>query len=74
MDGSAEDTPSRKEAGPRRHPGCPRPSEVSTGAIDGFVAIPLSQLKAGSAELDPCKLLVVHYKRGYRKARPTAVN
>ena len=49
------------------------PSEVSAGAIEGSVRIPLSQVKARSRELDPSKLLVVHCKSGYRSSIATSL-
>jgi hydroxyacylglutathione hydrolase len=49
------------------------PSEVSAGAIEDSVRIPLSQLKARSAELDRGKLLVVHCKGGYRSSIATSL-
>ncbi len=44
------------------------PGEVSLGAIDNSIRIPLGQLLARTGELDPGKLIVVHCKGGYRSA------
>jgi glyoxylase-like metal-dependent hydrolase (beta-lactamase superfamily II)/rhodanese-related sulfurtransferase len=44
------------------------PSEREGGAIEGSISIPLGQLSARMAELDPDKLLVTHCKGGYRSA------
>ncbi len=49
------------------------PSEVSTGAIDDSIRIPLSQVKARATELDPSKLLVVHCKGGFRSSIATSL-
>lgn len=44
------------------------PSEREGGAIEGSISIPLGQLTARMAELDPNKLVVTHCKGGYRSA------
>ena len=49
------------------------PGEVSAGAIDGSVRIPLGQLQSRLDELDRRKLLVVHCKSGYRSSIATSV-
>jgi glyoxylase-like metal-dependent hydrolase (beta-lactamase superfamily II)/rhodanese-related sulfurtransferase len=49
------------------------PGEVSAGAIEGSVRIPLGQLQSRVGELDPSKLLVVHCKSGYRSSIATSL-
>jgi glyoxylase-like metal-dependent hydrolase (beta-lactamase superfamily II)/rhodanese-related sulfurtransferase len=49
------------------------PGELSGGAIEKSVSIPLGELKARTAELDREKLLVVHCKGGYRSSIATSV-
>ncbi len=44
------------------------PHEWESGAIDGSRNIPLGQLAARAAELDPAKIIVVHCKGGYRSS------
>jgi len=45
-----------------------RPAEWNQGRIPGSVVLPLDQLRAGLASLDPAKLTAVHCKSGYRSA------
>jgi rhodanese-related sulfurtransferase len=49
------------------------PGEVSAGAIEGSVRIPLGELQSRVGELDRRKLLVVHCKSGYRSSIATSV-
>jgi glyoxylase-like metal-dependent hydrolase (beta-lactamase superfamily II)/rhodanese-related sulfurtransferase len=49
------------------------PGEVSGGAIEGSVRIPLGQLQSRLGELDRGKLLVVHCKSGYRSSIATSL-
>jgi glyoxylase-like metal-dependent hydrolase (beta-lactamase superfamily II)/rhodanese-related sulfurtransferase len=49
------------------------PGEVSGGAIEGSVRIPLGKLKGRVEELDRGKLLVVHCKGGYRSSIATSL-
>ena len=42
--------------------------ELSAGAVDNSVRIPLGELQSRTGELDREKLLVVHCKGGYRSA------
>ena len=42
--------------------------ELSSGAIEELLSIPLGKLKSRTAELDREKLLVVHGKSGYRSS------
>ncbi len=49
------------------------PAEVSAGAIEDSVRIPLGELAKRTAELDPGKLLVVHCKSGYRSSIATSL-
>jgi len=49
------------------------PAEVSAGAIENSVGIPLGQVTARIAELDRSKLLVVHCKGGYRSSVATSL-
>ena len=49
------------------------PHEWENGAIDGSRNIPLGQLAARAAELDPSKLNVVHCKGGYRSSIATSL-
>jgi glyoxylase-like metal-dependent hydrolase (beta-lactamase superfamily II)/rhodanese-related sulfurtransferase len=49
------------------------PGEVSAGAIEGSVRIPLGQLQSRVDELDRSKLLVVHCKSGYRSSLATSL-
>jgi glyoxylase-like metal-dependent hydrolase (beta-lactamase superfamily II)/3-mercaptopyruvate sulfurtransferase SseA len=49
------------------------PSEVTAGALDGSVRIPLGQLAARTGELDSTKLIVVHCKGGYRSSIATSL-
>ncbi|HEX4771070.1 MAG TPA: rhodanese-like domain-containing protein [Bryobacteraceae bacterium] len=47
--------------------------EISGGAIDNAVCIPLGKLRSRMAELDQEKLLVVHCKGGYRSSIATSL-
>jgi glyoxylase-like metal-dependent hydrolase (beta-lactamase superfamily II)/rhodanese-related sulfurtransferase len=47
--------------------------EVALGAMENSIRIPLGQLQARTAELDPNKLLVVHCKGGYRSSIATSI-
>jgi rhodanese-related sulfurtransferase len=47
--------------------------EVEAGAMQNAIPIPLGQLQARTAELDPNKLLVVHCKGGYRSSIATSI-
>ncbi len=47
--------------------------ELSGGAIEGSLCIPLGKLKSRMAELDREKLLVVHCKGGYRSSIATSI-
>jgi glyoxylase-like metal-dependent hydrolase (beta-lactamase superfamily II)/rhodanese-related sulfurtransferase len=49
------------------------PGEVSGGAIEGSIRIPLGQLQSRLGELDRSRLLVVHCKSGYRSSIATSV-
>ncbi|MEO8657159.1 MAG: rhodanese-like domain-containing protein [Bryobacteraceae bacterium] len=49
------------------------PGEVSSGAIDNSVRIPLGELQSRAKELDNRKLLVVHCKGGYRSSVATSL-
>jgi rhodanese-related sulfurtransferase len=49
------------------------PGEVSGGAIEGSVHIPLGQLPSRLDELDRGRLLVVHCKSGYRSSIATSM-
>jgi hydroxyacylglutathione hydrolase len=49
------------------------PGEVSSGAIDNSVRIPLGELQSRVKELDNQKLLVVHCKGGYRSSVATSL-
>jgi hydroxyacylglutathione hydrolase len=49
------------------------PSEVSEGAIENSVRIPLGQLTARVGELDRNKLFVAHCKGGYRSSIATSL-
>jgi hydroxyacylglutathione hydrolase len=49
------------------------PGEVEADAMKSSVRIPLGQLQARTAELDPGKLLVVHCKGGYRSSIATSI-
>ncbi|MGA7415569.1 MAG: rhodanese-like domain-containing protein [Bryobacteraceae bacterium] len=49
------------------------PAEVSGGAIEKSVHIPLGELAKRTGELDPGKLLVVHCKGGYRSSIATSL-
>jgi glyoxylase-like metal-dependent hydrolase (beta-lactamase superfamily II)/rhodanese-related sulfurtransferase len=49
------------------------PGEVSAGAIEGSVRIPLGQLQSRLGELEPDKLVVVHCKSGYRSSIATSL-
>jgi rhodanese-related sulfurtransferase len=49
------------------------PSEVSDGAIENSVRIPLGQLTARADELDRNKLVVAHCKGGYRSSIATSL-
>lgn len=48
-------------------------SEVTGGAIEGSVRIPLGELPAGMSKLDGSRLLVVHCKGGYRSSIATSL-
>ena len=48
-------------------------AERDTGAIPGSISIPLAELAARIAELDPTRLLVVHCKGGYRSSIATSI-
>jgi glyoxylase-like metal-dependent hydrolase (beta-lactamase superfamily II)/rhodanese-related sulfurtransferase len=47
--------------------------EVEAGVMQNSIPIPLGQLQARTAELDPNKLLVVHCKGGYRSSIATSI-
>ncbi len=47
--------------------------EVEAGAMPNSIRIPLGQLQARTAELDPNKLVVVHCKGGYRSSIATSI-
>ena len=47
--------------------------ELTGGAIEKSVCIPLGKLKSRMAELDREKLLVVHCKGGYRSSIATSM-
>ena len=47
--------------------------EVALGAMQNSIRIPLGQLEARTAELDPTKLLIVHCKGGYRSSIATSI-
>jgi hydroxyacylglutathione hydrolase len=47
--------------------------EVSGGAIEGSIRIPLGQLQSRLGELDRSRLLVVHCKSGYRSSIATSL-
>jgi rhodanese-related sulfurtransferase len=47
--------------------------ELTTGAIEESLSIPLGKLKSRTAELDREKLLVVHCKSGYRSSIATSI-
>ena len=49
------------------------PGEVSGGAIENSIWIPLGKLQARAGELDREKLLVVHCKGGYRSSIATSM-
>jgi len=49
------------------------PGEVSGGAIERSIRIPLGELQLRIRELDPKKLLVVHCKGGYRSSIATSL-
>ncbi len=49
------------------------PGEVTGGAIENSVCIPLGKLESKLAELDRGKLLVVHCKGGYRSSIATSI-
>jgi hydroxyacylglutathione hydrolase len=49
------------------------PGEVSGGAIEGSIRIPLGLLQSRLGELDRDKLLVVHCKSGYRSSIATSL-
>jgi len=49
------------------------PGEVSGGAIEGSIRIPLGQLQSRLGELDRSGLLVVHCKGGYRSSIATSL-
>lgn len=49
------------------------PAEIETGTLPGAVNIPLGQLAARAAELDPATLNVVHCKGGYRSSIATSL-
>jgi hydroxyacylglutathione hydrolase len=49
------------------------PGEVSAGAMENSIRIPLGQLKDRTGELDLSKLLVVHCKGGYRSSIATSL-
>jgi glyoxylase-like metal-dependent hydrolase (beta-lactamase superfamily II) len=48
-------------------------AEISGGAMENSVRIPLGQLQDRTAELDRSKLLVVHCKSGYRSSIATSI-
>jgi hydroxyacylglutathione hydrolase len=47
--------------------------ELTSGAIEKSLSIPLGKLKSRTAELDREKLLVVHCKSGYRSSIATSI-
>ncbi len=49
------------------------PSELTGGAIENSLRIPLGKLSSRTAELDREKLLVVHCKGGYRSSIATSI-
>jgi hydroxyacylglutathione hydrolase len=49
------------------------PGELSAGAIENSVSIPLGQLAARVGELDSGKLVVVHCKGGYRSSIASSI-
>jgi len=49
------------------------PGEVSAGALNGSLRIPLGELASRTGELDRSKLLVVHCKGGYRSSIATSL-
>jgi hydroxyacylglutathione hydrolase len=49
------------------------PSEVSAGAIENSIAIPLGQLRSRTSELDRAKLWVVCCRGGYRSSIATSL-
>jgi hydroxyacylglutathione hydrolase len=49
------------------------PGELTNGAIENSLFIPLGKLKSRTAELDRKKLLVVHCKGGYRSSIATSL-
>ena len=49
------------------------PGELSAGAIENSVRIPLGELQSRIGELDREKLLVVHCKGGYRSSIATSL-
>jgi glyoxylase-like metal-dependent hydrolase (beta-lactamase superfamily II)/rhodanese-related sulfurtransferase len=49
------------------------PGELTSGAIENSLFIPLGKLKSRTAELDREKLLVVHCKGGYRSSIATSL-
>jgi hydroxyacylglutathione hydrolase len=49
------------------------PAEVTSGAIENSIHIPLGELAKRTGELDPSKLLVVHCKGGYRSSIATSL-
>jgi glyoxylase-like metal-dependent hydrolase (beta-lactamase superfamily II)/rhodanese-related sulfurtransferase len=49
------------------------PGEVSGGAIEKSIRIPLGELQSRTDELDPKKLVVVHCKGGYRSSIATSL-
>ncbi len=48
-------------------------AELSGGAIEGAIRIPLGKLMNRTSELDPTKLTVVHCKGGYRSSIATSI-
>jgi hydroxyacylglutathione hydrolase len=49
------------------------PGELTSGAIENSLFVPLGKLKSRTAELDRKKLLVVHCKGGYRSSIATSL-
>jgi glyoxylase-like metal-dependent hydrolase (beta-lactamase superfamily II)/rhodanese-related sulfurtransferase len=49
------------------------PAEVTAGAVEKSIRIPLGELESRTAELDREKLLVVHCKGGYRSSIATSL-
>jgi hydroxyacylglutathione hydrolase len=50
-----------------------KPGEVSAGAMENSIRIPLGQLWGRTAALPHGKLLVVHCKGGYRSSIATSI-